>query len=76
MKFRKRPVVVDACQWFRKGHAPVWAEDFIKEYDDHFSISTLEGLMHGEPGDWIIRGIKGECYSCKPDIFQQTYESV
>lgn len=38
------------------------------------SISTLEGTMVGEPGDWLIRGVKGEFYPCKPDIFEATYE--
>lgn len=38
------------------------------------AISTLEGVMHASPGDWVIRGIKGELYSCKPDIFAATYE--
>lgn len=40
------------------------------------SISTLEGCMFAEPGDWIIRGVKGEFYPCKPDIFEATYEEV
>lgn len=39
-------------------------------------IETLEGTMRAEPGDWIIRGVKGELYPCKPDIFEQTYEAV
>ena len=42
----------------------------------YFTIETLEGTMRGEPGDWIIRGVKGEFYPCKPDIFEQTYELV
>lgn len=37
-------------------------------------IETLEGVMHASPGDWIIKGVKGEYYPCKPDIFEQTYE--
>jgi hypothetical protein len=39
-------------------------------------IPTLEGVMHASPGDWIIRGVHGECYPCKPDIFEKTYEKV
>ena len=39
-------------------------------------IHTLEGVMHADPGDWIIRGVQGEFYPCKPDIFEQTYEAV
>ena len=40
------------------------------------SITTLEGIMHAAPGDWIITGINGEQYPCKPDIFEKTYEPV
>ena len=39
-------------------------------------INTLEGIMYGSVGDWIIRGVQGEIYPCKPDIFDQTYEAV
>ena len=59
MKFRKKPVVVDAYQT-----------------DREMNIETLEGVMHAEPGDWIITGVNGERYPCKPDIFQKTYEPV
>jgi hypothetical protein len=41
-----------------------------------FLIQTLEGDMHANPGDWIIKGVKGEFYPCKPDIFAATYEAV
>lgn len=41
-----------------------------------WTIYTLEGLIEASPGDWIIRGIKGEYYPCKPDIFEETYEAV
>jgi len=44
--------------------------------DGNLSIPTLEGTMHARPGDWIIRGVKGELYPCKPDIFAATYEPV
>ena len=43
---------------------------------EHMDIKTLEGTMHAEPGDWIITGVNGEQYPCKPDIFQKTYEPV
>lgn len=59
MKFRKKPVVVEAFQAI---------ETMI--------IHTLEGDMKADPGDWIITGVKGEQYPCKPDIFEQTYEPV
>ena len=43
---------------------------------DRLMIPTLEGIMEAHPGDWIIKGIKGELYPCKPDIFSATYEAV
>ena len=57
MKFRKRPVVIEAYQ-----------------VDQVVEIPTLEGVMRADPGDWIITGVQGEHYPCKPDIFVQTYE--
>lgn len=44
--------------------------------DGRIAISTLEGVMHANPGDWIIKGVAGEFYPCKPDIFAATYEEV
>ena len=44
--------------------------------DREMNIETLEGVMHAEPGDWIITGVNGERYPCKPDIFEKTYEPV
>lgn len=61
MKFRKKPVVIEAEQ--HNGDQPIF-------------IDTLEGRMKADPGDWIITGIKGEKYPCKPDIFESTYELV
>lgn len=59
-----------------------WFENF-NHYKKHvaasgniFKIFTLEGVMSATPGDWIIRGVKGECYPCKPEIFEATYEPV
>jgi hypothetical protein len=76
MKFRKKPVVIEAAQWFCNGHTPSWAQDSITEWGTHFTVDTLEGVMRGEPGDWIIKGVKGELYPCKPDIFAATYDAV
>lgn len=95
MKYRKKPVVVEA---FKMGvdPRPDWFEfEVIKkkiithltddEIDDGnpwshkktcCTIHTLEGAMRGEYGDYIIRGVKGEIYPCKPDIFEATYEAV
>lgn len=83
--YAKRPVVIQAEQWFGvKAVAearimPLTPEDTVcdicgKPNNAHGSIKTLEGDMRVCPGDWIIRGIKGEYYSCKPDIFEATYE--
>lgn len=82
MKYRKKPVVIDAVRWDGK---PETANGFVGEdfgeswrYADEASgamiIPTLEGDMRCEVGDWIIKGIKGEFYPCKPDIFEATYE--
>lgn len=48
----------------------------IRRYEDFLHIGTLEGVMACAPGDWIIRGVKGEIYPCKPDIFEATYDAV
>lgn len=89
MKFRKKPVVIDAARWTGneiEGGCPDWLSDAINKvpetpgaairlgHDVH--IFTLEGVMIANPGDWIIRGVKGELYPCKPDIFAATYEPV
>ena len=70
MKYRKKPVVIDAVQWFKVGDHPMV---FINDDGTH-EIWTLEGNMRVTPGDWIITGVKGEHYPCKPDIFEMTYE--
>ena len=57
---------------FRK--KPVIIEAY--QTDRELDIPTLEGIMHADIGDWIITGVKGEQYPCKPDIFEQTYEPV
>ncbi|QDX94338.1 hypothetical protein EEL31_08835 [Brevibacillus laterosporus] len=85
-KYRKKPVIIDAeqltvemCQKnaglpnpFRVGHRT----RYINYHTDCAVIETLEGKMRAEIGDWIITGIKGEKYPCKPDIFEATYELV
>jgi hypothetical protein len=107
-KYRKKPVVIEANQWFRNGDHPQddvtrggttangeeWEglvvryfrqpyvlADKICDQCGHFMerhgwIDTLEGGHTVCPGDWIIKGIKGEFYPCKPDIFEQTYEKL
>jgi hypothetical protein len=89
MKFRKKPVVIEAVQYTRKFVMPSWLMDAVIEervrvyntgnFQDPTSecfavIATLEGDMTVNENDWIIRGIKGELYPCKPDIFEMTYE--
>lgn len=118
MKFRKKPVVIDATQWFQNGDHPLdysrahqglengelrefsaeerkangWEGDIVRYYRTpemdgqkpcqhcgkimhvHGWVDTLEGGHIVCPGDWIITGVKGEHYPCKPDIFAATYE--
>lgn len=77
MKFRKRPVVIDAMQFdgynIDECKLVVLAPN---NRDTHlrFGVITLEGEMEASPGDWIITGVHGERYPCKPDIFSETYE--
>jgi hypothetical protein len=81
MKYRKKPVVIDAERFYPLdwvyGHK-VRGVDRM-EMDGHQPygvVKTLEGEMRAEHGDWIIRGVAGEFYPCKPDIFEATYELV
>ena len=91
MKYRKNPVIVEATQWFKIGDHPKVERPWSQKSDHrcpkcgdswgkHGSIKTLEDTEDGAhfvcPGDWIITGIKGESYACKPDIFAATYEQV
>lgn len=82
-RYRKKPVIVSAVQWTGMNHGEIesfagpmsfWfqAEGDIKS----LGIRTLEGKLYASPGDWIIKGVKGEFYPCKPDIFEATYEEV
>lgn len=85
-KFKKLPVVIDAYQLPGVGEdVPAsfheWCDevDFIdweSGRDETIVITTLEGAMTASPGDWIIKGVKGEFYPCKPDIFAATYEAA
>lgn len=106
MKFQKKPVVIDATQWFKNGDHPedgnerftqgpyageLFEGKIVRRYrrpgsthqrcqhccehmDEHGWIDTKEGGHIVCPGDWIITGVKGEHYPCKPDIFEMTYE--
>ena len=77
MKFKKKPVVIEATQWFKRGDHPAVVPDPVGHpLDSYMGVSNLEVFMRVTPGDWIITGVKGEHYPCKPDIFELTYEPV
>ena len=91
-KYRKKPVVVEAIQWTGSNLEEIRnfvGSDLIEECVELFdikrtlkemlvdiAIDTLEGTMRVDYGDYIIKGVQGEFYPCKPDIFEQTYEEV
>lgn len=77
MKYRKKPIVIDAVQWWPPGHSqhtPIEGVERGPRDDQPWGVATLEGFMVANPGDWIITGVKGERYPCKDDIFRATYE--
>jgi len=77
MKYRKKPVEIDAIQWTGDNRLEIF--DFCNmSYinDQELRIQTLEGSMIASVGDYIIKGVKGEFYPCKPDIFEMTYEKI
>lgn len=86
MKYRKKPVVIEAEQFFvenftQNRYLPegvIYHHNIQQlQFPEHcFSIKTLEGSLKVSDSDWIIEGIKGEFYPCKPDIFEATYEKV
>jgi len=105
MRFRKKPVVIEATQWFKNGDHPLdysteeqerqgWEGEVVRyfrspqvkgdktcamcnnTFHNHGWVDTLEGGHIVCPGDFIITGVKGEHYPCKPDIFEMTYEPV
>lgn len=81
-KYKKLPVVIEAIQWDGLNDIDVleFAEDNVEfRYRDNevrLIIHTLEGNMNASIGDYIIRGVNGEYYACKPDVFVKTYEEV
>jgi hypothetical protein len=81
-KYRKKPVVIDAMPNTGGSENHVALARWMPEVDIDFGpegevyIGTLEGTMRADVGDWIIRGVKGEFYPCKPDIFDATYEGA
>lgn len=85
MKYRKKPIVIEAIQyqaeygnnrvinWLAQQGANISNWVF---HDGEIIISTLEGTMKASDGDYIIKGVNGEFYPCKPDIFEKTYETL
>ena len=84
-KYQKKPVVIEAIQFIDNAERLTEISDFVGEGlsidysqpdNPTLKIQTLEGVMTASVGDFIIKGVKGEFYPCKPDIFEQTYEEV
>lgn len=84
MKFRKKPIIIEAMQLNHKNLEKIWTwldtcyagHSSVGDDQELFlDIKTLEGTMIANENDWIIKGIKGEFYPCKPDIFEATYEA-
>ncbi len=88
-KYRKKPVEIEAIEWTGKNYDDVQAftNSKVSYYEwfqynerginkDMLQIPTLEGKMQAKKGDYIIKGVQGEFYPCKPDIFKATYEQV
>lgn len=86
MKYRKKPVVIEAIQFLDEADRILEIQEFMQadpmrvNYEDKdnpfIPIETLEGTMKASVGDYIIRGVNGEFYPCKPDIFERTYEKA
>jgi hypothetical protein len=89
-QYRKKPVIIEAIEWNGKNFDEVsnFTQNFMghklayEDAEEHslksgkYYISTLEGVMTATKGDFIIKGVNGEFYPCKPDIFKKTYELV
>lgn len=84
MKYRKKPVIIEAIQFednrIIEIHEFMGGDTIRVNYEDknnpYLKIETLEGIMKASVGDYIIKGVNGEFYPCKPDIFEKTYERV
>ena len=86
MKYRKKPVIIEAIQFEDNSDRIIEIHEFMGGdtirviYEDkdnpYLKIETLEGIMKASVGDYIIKGVTGEFYPCKPDIFEKTYERV
>lgn len=86
MKYRKKPIIIEAIQFEDNSDRIIEIHEFMGgdtirvNYEDkdnpYLKIETLEGIMKASVGDYIIKGVNGEFYPCKPDIFEKTYERV
>lgn len=86
MKYRKKPVIIEAIQFIDNADRIMEIHEFLggdtmginyeDKYNPYIKIETLEGTMKASVGDYIIKGVNGEFYPCKPDIFEKTYEEV
>lgn len=86
MKYRKKPVIIEAIQFEDNSDRIIEIHEFMGgdtirvNYEDknnpYLKIETLEGIMKASVGDYIIKGVNGEFYPCKPDIFEKTYERL
>lgn len=87
MKYRKKPVEIEAIQWtgdnkneiadFVGESAMFYKVKYLQDENPNYwrlEINTLEGVMKADHGDYVIKGVKGEFYPCKPDVFEQTYD--
>lgn len=78
-KYRKKPVIIEAIRWngtITPDVTRFFGSKRIVTQGRYLLIRTLEGIMKANPGDYVIRGVKGELYPCKLDIFNQTYEKI
>ncbi len=77
-KYRKKPVIIEAIQWNGKNKKEIliFSKNSMYNDIDGMRIITLEGVMKADIDDFIIKGVNGEFYPCKPDIFNKTYERV
>ena len=86
MKYRKKPVIIEAIQFEDNSDRIIEIHEFMGgdtirvNYEDkdnpYLKIETLEGIMKASVGDYLLKGVNGEVYPCKPDIFEKTYERV
>lgn len=77
-KYRKKPVTIEAIKWNGENLSEIdeFTESKVKNHESVLIIPTLEGDMYASLSDYIIKGVNGEFYPCKPDIFAKTYEEV